>query len=81
MRPEHKWPKGISKLDPKLKTRVIELLKENKDCFAWDYDEMPGLKRDMVELRLPIKEGKKAIKQTPRRFAPDVLSKIKKEVK
>ena len=55
-----------AKLDPKVKTRVIELLKENKDCFAWDYDEMPGLKRDLVELKLPIKEGKKPIKQTPR---------------
>jgi hypothetical protein len=63
-----------------LKVRVIELLRENKDCFAWDYDEMPGLKRDLVELKLPIKDGKKPIKQTPRRFAPEILSKIKKEV-
>ncbi|XP_050897537.1 uncharacterized protein LOC127104395 [Lathyrus oleraceus] len=45
-----------TKLDPKLKVRVIELLRENKDCFAWDYDEMPGLKRDLVELKLPIKD-------------------------
>jgi hypothetical protein len=63
-----------------LKVRVIELLRENKDCFAWDYDEMPGLKRELVELKLPIKDGKKPIKQTPRRFAPEILSKIKKEV-
>ncbi|XP_050894658.1 uncharacterized protein LOC127101322 [Lathyrus oleraceus] len=68
------------KLDPKLKVRVIELLRENKDCFAWDYDEMPGLKRELVELKFPIKDGKKPIKQTPRRFAPEILSKIKKEV-
>ncbi|XP_050919286.1 uncharacterized protein LOC127136808 [Lathyrus oleraceus] len=69
-----------TKLDPKLKVRVIEFLRENKDCFAWDYDEMPGLKRDLVELKLPIKDGKKPIKQTPRRFAQEILSKIKKEV-
>ncbi|XP_050896078.1 uncharacterized protein LOC127102788 [Lathyrus oleraceus] len=68
-----------AKLDPKLKVRVIELLRKNKDCFAWDYDEMPGLKRDLVELKLPIKDGKKPIKQTPRRFAPEILTKIKKE--
>ncbi|XP_050889370.1 uncharacterized protein LOC127094596 [Lathyrus oleraceus] len=70
----------IAKLDPKLKVRVIELLRKNKDCFAWDYDEMLGLKRDLVELKLPIKDGKKPFKQTPRRFAPEILTKIKKEV-
>ncbi|XP_050890198.1 uncharacterized protein LOC127095564 [Lathyrus oleraceus] len=69
-----------TKLDPKLKVRVIGLLRENKDCFSKDYDEMPGLKRELVELKLPIKDGKKPIKQTPRRFAPEILSKIKKEV-
>src|SRR3954465_10729116 len=69
-----------TKLEPTLKSKVVALLKENKDCFAWDYDEMPGLGRDLVELKLPIKEGKKPIKQTPRRFAPEIHSKIKAEV-
>ncbi|XP_050888197.1 uncharacterized protein LOC127093327 [Lathyrus oleraceus] len=46
-----------TKLNPKLKVRVIELLRENKYCFAWDYDEMPGLKRELVELKLPIKDA------------------------
>src|SRR3954462_15842708 len=58
-----------AKIEPELKATIIKMLKENKDCFAWDYDEMPGLGRDLVELKLPIKEGKKPIKQTPRRFA------------
>src|SRR3954468_21070227 len=69
-----------AKLGPTLKSKVIALLEENKDCFAWDYDEIPGLGRDLVELRLPIKEGKKPIKKTPRRFAPESHSKIKTEV-
>src|SRR4051812_45480528 len=69
-----------TKLDPKLKNKIVKLLKKNKDYFAWDYDEMPGLKRDLVELKLPIKDGKKPIKQTPKRFALEILSKIKKEV-
>src|SRR3954464_3602186 len=69
-----------AKLEPELKAMVIKMLKENRDCFAWDYDEMPGLGRDLVELKLPIKEGKKPIKQTPRRFAPEIHSKIKAEV-
>src|SRR3954463_5503835 len=53
-----------AKLEPELKATVIKMLKENRDCFAWDYDEMPGLGRDLVELKLPIKEGKKPVKQT-----------------
>src|ERR1051325_8221572 len=38
-----------AKLNSSLKQEVIEVLKKNKDCFAWDYDEMPGLKRELVE--------------------------------
>ena len=76
-----KRPTYISaNIDPQLRVEVIQLLKEFKDCFAWDYDEMPGLNRDLVELKLPIKPGKKPIKQNPRRFAPAILSKIKEEV-
>src|ERR1044072_2849971 len=41
---------------------------------------MLGLKRELVEHRLPIKDGKKRIKQTPRRFTPAVLTKIKAEI-
>lgn len=62
---------------PELKIKVIQLLKEYKYCFVWYYNEIPGLNRDLVELKLPIKPRKKPIKQTPRRFAPEVLSKIK----
>ena len=69
-----------AKMDPQFKVEIVQLLKEFKDCFAWDYDEMPGLDRSLVELQLPIMEGKKPVKQTPRRFAPEILSKIKEEV-
>jgi len=41
---------------------------------------MPGLSRDVVELKLPIQPDKKAVKQTPRRFAPQIQSKIKEEI-
>lgn len=76
-----KRPTYISaNINSQLKTEVISLLKEFKDFFAWDYNEMPGLSRDLVELRLPIKAGKNPVKQTPRRFAPEIMSKIKEEV-
>src|ERR1044072_16964 len=76
-----KRPTYISaNIDPKLRSEVISLLKEFKDCFSWDYNEMPGLRRDLVELKLQIKAGKKPVKQTPRRFASAIMSKIKEEV-
>ena len=37
------------------KVKIIELLKEYVDCFAWEYHEMPGLSRELVEHQLPIK--------------------------
>ena len=32
-----------AKLDPKYKQELINLLKEYRDCFAWEYYEMSGL--------------------------------------
>lgn len=58
-----KGPSYIStNISPEHKVELIQLLKEFKDCFAWDYNEMPGLSRDLVELKLPIKPWKKPIK-------------------
>lgn len=45
-------------ISPELRVEVVQLLREYKDCFAWDYDEMLGLSRDLVELKLPIKPGR-----------------------
>ncbi|KAK2436375.1 hypothetical protein QL285_021373 [Trifolium repens] len=76
-----KRPTYISaNISPDLKGKLVLLLKEFGDCFAWDYNEMPGLSREMVELKLPIKAGKKPVKQLPRRFAPEIMSKIKEEI-
>jgi hypothetical protein len=35
-------------LDSSFKEKLIKLFKEYKDCFAWDYSEMPGLDRSIV---------------------------------
>jgi hypothetical protein len=41
-----------AKLDSKCNQQITNLLKEYKYCFAWDYTEMPGLDRSIVEHRL-----------------------------
>ena len=42
-------------LDPEYKQELKNLLKEYEDCFAWEYYEMHGLDRSIVEHRLHIK--------------------------
>jgi hypothetical protein len=51
------------KLDPSLREPMIALLKEYSDCFAWDYMEMHGLDRSIVEHRLPLKKGFRPFQQ------------------
>ena len=70
-----------AKLDVEYKQELIDLLKEFKDCFAWEYYEMPGLDRSIIEHRLPIKPRYRPFKQAPTRFNPNVLDDIKKETK
>jgi hypothetical protein len=68
-------------LDSDFREELIKLLKEYKDCFAWDYSEMPGLDRSIVEHRLPIKPGYKPYKQPPQKiYMDEVLADVKKEV-
>ena len=39
-----------AKLDPEYKRKLIDLLKEFKDCFAWEYYEMPGLTGQLLNI-------------------------------
>jgi hypothetical protein len=43
-------------LDSVFREELIKLLKEYKDCFAWDYSEMPGLDHSIIEHRLPMQD-------------------------
>nr|ABA98801.1 retrotransposon protein, putative, unclassified [Oryza sativa Japonica Group] len=75
-------PTFISKnLSLEFRTKLIELLKEFRDCFAWEYYEMPGLSRSIVEHRLPIKPGVRPRQQPPRRCKADMLEPVKAEIK
>ncbi|CAL2277247.1 unnamed protein product [Prunus armeniaca] len=67
-------------LNPELVVEIIGLLHEYKDCFAWDYHEMPGLPRSLVEHELKIREGFRPFQQSPRRFSTEVQLKVKEEI-
>ncbi|KAK1693016.1 hypothetical protein QYE76_009713 [Lolium multiflorum] len=74
-------PTFISKkLDPHLRGQMIALLKEYPDCFAWDYTEMPGLDRSIIEHRLPLKKGFRPFQQRARQMKAEILVEVKKEI-
>ena len=69
-----------AKLDPEYKQELVKLLKDYKDCFAWEYYEMPGLDRSIIEHRLPIKPGYRPHQQGSRWCNPKILPDIKAEI-
>jgi hypothetical protein len=62
------------------KSDLIKLLKEYVDCVAWNYNEMLGLSRDLVEHHLPIKPGFRPYKQPRKNFNLDIYDRVKEEV-
>ena len=67
-------------LEESVKQRLIEMLREYVDIFAWSYEGMPGLDTDIVVHRLPLKEDSPPVKQKLRRTHPEMSEKIKAEV-
>ena len=67
-------------LEADYKSELIALVKEYVDCFAWEYHEMPGLSRELVEHRLPIKAGFRPHKQPARKFNPAIYDRIKEDI-
>ena len=71
----------ISSLLPfDFKEWVIATLQEFKDYFAWNYDEMLGLDRSLVEHHLPIKPKFHPFQQPPRRMSKEVELKVKEDI-
>ena len=67
-------------LEEPIKSEIIALLHDFRDCFAWHYHEMPGLDRRLVEHKLPIKEGYLQVKQARRRMSMETELKVKEEI-
>ena len=69
-----------SSLPSDLKEGIIAKLQEFKDCFVWNYDEMQGLDRSLVEHCLLIKPKFHQFQQPPRRMSREVELKVKEEI-
>lgn len=69
-----------SQLIPYVKERMIDLLKEYTNVFAWSYQDMPGLDTDIVQHHLSLKSECPPNKQKLRRTRANMALKIKQEV-
>ena len=58
---------------------------EYRDCFTWDYKEMPGLDTRVITHKLAIDPQLRPVKQPPRRLRPEfqfqVIAEVDKLVK
>jgi hypothetical protein len=62
-----------------LREPMIALLKEYASCFAWDYAEMPGLDRSIVEHRLPLKNEFWPFQQRARQMKAESWWRLRKK--
>ncbi|GLU03906.1 hypothetical protein SLE2022_210770 [Rubroshorea leprosula] len=62
------------------RAKMVNLLQEYKDVFAWNYDEMPGLDPTLVAHSLNVDPCMKPVVQPNRAFHLEVTLKIKEEV-
>ena len=62
------------------RAKIVSLLHEFKDWFAWYYTEMPGLDPTLVEHRMPSKKGYKTVKQALQMMSKEIEEKVKEEI-
>jgi hypothetical protein len=55
-------------------------VQEFADCFTWDYTEMLGHSKDLVEHWLLIKQGLRPYRLPARNYNPMLYYRIKEEV-
>ena len=67
-------------MSPAIRKELVNLLQKYSDVFAWSYQDMSGLNTVVVH-RLPLRKECTSIEQKLRRVKPEMLLKIKEEVK
>nr|XP_025661621.1 uncharacterized protein LOC112757229 [Arachis hypogaea] len=64
-----------------LKEELSQLLKQNRDLFAFTPADMPGINPDLMSHRLAVDPKAKPIAQRRRKMSPDRATEVKKQVK
>jgi hypothetical protein len=59
---------------------LIQFLQDNRDVFAWQPVDMPGVPRELVEHKLKVYPQARPIRQKLRRFTPNKREAIQAEL-
>jgi hypothetical protein len=60
--------------------KIIELLHEYHDLFPTKFTDMKGIKGPMGEIKIPLKENERPVKQGPYILNPKYKKKFKTEL-
>jgi hypothetical protein len=69
-----------SSLDDKQEGALVQFLQDNRDVFAWQPADMPGVPRELAEHKLKVYPQARPIRQKLRRFTPDKREAIHAEL-
>jgi hypothetical protein len=69
-----------SNLEEKEVREYSNLVYEFSDTFAWSYDELKEIPREMVEHHIPLIPGAKPIRQNEQRMNPQLQLLVKAEL-
>ena len=58
-------------LNLRMRTRLIQFLKENLDVFAWSHEDMSGISPEVIQHKLNVNPKRKPVQQRRRAFAPE----------
>ena len=56
---------------------MVDTLRENKDVFAWTYEEMPRLDPLLVVHKLVVEPTQRLVKQLSQIFMPEIELQVK----
>ena len=64
----------------KERKEILELIKEFRDTFAWNYDDLKAYRGDVIQHAIPLVEGAKPFRQKLRHINLKLASQIQKEL-
>ena len=67
-------------LNPKMRTKLIQFLKENIDVFAWSHEDMSGISPKVIQHKLNVNPKKRLVQQRRRAFNPERDQAVTEEV-
>ena len=67
-------------LSRKMRSRLVQFLKENLNVFIWSHEDMPGISPRVIEHKLNVNPKMKPIQQKQRAFTPERNQTITNEV-